>query len=45
MSVKKQQKTVLNPYGTTIIEDYERLYKEFGIQPFKPLLSQIRRLL
>lgn len=41
MPVKKQQKTVINPYGTTIIEDYERLYKEFGIQPFKPLLSQI----
>lgn len=40
MPVKKQ-KTVLNPYGTTIIEDYERLYKEFGIKPFKPLLSQI----
>ena len=41
MPVKKQQKTVINPYGTTIIEDYERLYNEFGIQPFKPLLSQI----
>jgi len=25
-----------------LIEDYERLYKEFGIQPFKPLLPQIR---
>jgi len=34
-------KTRLDPFGTTLIEDYERLYKEFGIQPFKPLLSQI----
>lgn len=41
MSGKKQRKTVLDPFGTTVIEDYERLYKEFGIQPFTSLLSQI----
>ncbi len=35
-------KTVIDPFGTTIIDDYERLYQEFGIQPFKPLLSQMR---
>jgi tryptophanyl-tRNA synthetase len=25
----------------TFVEDYERLYEEFGIQPFKPLLPEI----
>ena len=34
-------KTVIDPFGTTVIEDYERLYEEFGIQPFKPLLPQM----
>ena len=34
-------KTTLDPFGMTVVEDYERLYKEFGIQPFKPLLSQL----
>jgi len=32
---------VIDPFGTTVIEDYERLYEEFGIQPFKPLLPQM----
>jgi tryptophanyl-tRNA synthetase len=35
------KKTVLDPFGTTVVEDYERLYEEFGIQPFKPLLGQV----
>ena len=34
-------KTKLDPFGTTLIEDYERLYQEFGIQPFKPLLPEM----
>jgi len=34
-------KTVIDPFGTTVIEDYDRLYQEFGIQPLKPLLSQL----
>ncbi|MFQ6087049.1 MAG: tryptophan--tRNA ligase [Candidatus Bathyarchaeia archaeon] len=34
-------KTTLDPFGMTVVEDYERLYEEFGIQPFKPLLTQI----
>jgi len=34
-------KTILDPFGMTVVEDYERLYEEFGIQPFKPLLAQI----
>jgi len=41
MSKDPSTKTVIDPFGTTIIEDYERLYQEFGIQPFKPLLSQM----
>ena len=41
MSVNSGRKTVLDPFGTTIVEDYDRLYEEFGIQPFKPLLSQV----
>jgi tryptophanyl-tRNA synthetase len=34
-------KTTIDPFGTTVVENYERLYEEFGIQPFKPLLSEI----
>jgi tryptophanyl-tRNA synthetase len=41
MPKKKQGKTVIDPYGTTIVKDYQHLYKEFGIQPFKPLLKQV----
>jgi len=41
LSTTDDKKTVLDPFGTTIIEDYDRLYEEFGIQPFKPLLSSV----
>jgi len=41
MSTDSHSKTKLDPFGTTVIEDYERLYEEFGIQPFKPLLSEM----
>ncbi|KPV61879.1 MAG: Tryptophan--tRNA ligase [Candidatus Bathyarchaeota archaeon BA2] len=41
MSTAKKRKTVLDPWGTTIVEDYNRLYEEFGIQPFKSLLSEM----
>jgi tryptophanyl-tRNA synthetase len=42
MASKDQtRKTKLDPFGTTMIEDYERLYQEFGIQPLKPLLPKI----
>jgi len=34
-------KTRIDPFGATLIEDYERLYNEFGIQPFKPLVPEI----
>ena len=35
------KKTVLDPFGTSVVADYERLYKEFGIQSFKPFLSRV----
>jgi len=41
MAMDPSSKTRLDPFGTTVIEDYERLYQEFGIQPFKPLLPEI----
>ncbi|MEM2110566.1 MAG: tryptophan--tRNA ligase [Candidatus Bathyarchaeia archaeon] len=39
--IDTKKKTQLDPFGTTLIEDYEHLYTEFGIQPFRPLLPQI----
>ncbi len=39
---KKSEMILLDPFGTTIVKDYERLYKEFGIEPLKPLLSRIK---
>jgi tryptophanyl-tRNA synthetase len=42
MAIENQSgKTKLDPFGTTLIEDYQRLYQEFGIQQFKPLLADI----
>lgn len=41
MKSSAPSKTVIDPFGTTIVQDYDRLYQEFGIQPFKPLLSEI----
>jgi len=41
MAKDPHSKTRLDPFGTTVIEDYERLYEEFGIQPFKPLLPEM----
>ncbi len=32
---------MLDPWGTTVVEDYNRLYEEFGIQRFKLLLAQV----
>jgi tryptophanyl-tRNA synthetase len=41
LAVKNSKKTMLDPFGTTAVDDYDRLYEEFGIQPFKPLLNQM----
>lgn len=35
------RKTVLDPFGISVVADYERLYKEFGIEPFEPFLSKV----
>jgi len=35
------RKSVLDPWGTTVVEDYNHLYEEFGIQKFDPLLPRI----
>lgn len=31
---KKSGKTVINPWGNTYVEDYSKLFDEFGIEPF-----------
>jgi tryptophanyl-tRNA synthetase len=31
---KKSGKTVINPWGNTYVEDYSKLFEEFGIEPF-----------
>ncbi|MDH4221410.1 MAG: tryptophan--tRNA ligase, partial [Candidatus Bathyarchaeota archaeon] len=41
MSTAGNRKTVLDPWGTTVVEDYNRLCEEFGIQRFKSLLAEI----
>jgi tryptophanyl-tRNA synthetase len=37
----EDKKSLLDPWGTTVVEDYERLYEEFGIQKFNSLLPKI----
>lgn len=34
-------KIKLDPWGSTLIEDYSKLFDEFGISPFEPMLSKI----
>ena len=31
----------IDPFGTSSVDDYQRLYEEFGIEPFSPLLSRL----
>ncbi|UCE96474.1 MAG: tryptophan--tRNA ligase [Candidatus Bathyarchaeota archaeon] len=40
-AVDKNTKVLLDPFGTTMVEDYDHLCKEFGIEYFKPLLSKV----
>jgi tryptophanyl-tRNA synthetase len=42
LSKDSEKKTLLDPYGISIIPDYERLYAEFGIEPFEQFLPQIQ---
>lgn len=39
--LSNSKRTVLDPFGTSVVADYERLYKEFGIEPFKLLLLKV----
>jgi tryptophanyl-tRNA synthetase len=41
MEPEAHMKTVLDPFGTSIIADYERLYREFGIEPFQSLIQKV----
>lgn len=41
MMVMKHQ---INPWGGEDVKDYEKLSKEFGIQPFAPLLKRLERI-
>jgi tryptophanyl-tRNA synthetase len=31
----------IDPWGETVVEDYGRVFREFGIEPLPPILSQI----
>jgi tryptophanyl-tRNA synthetase len=31
----------IDPFGTSSVNDYERLYSDFGIEPFGPMLSKV----
>ena len=37
----KKQQSMIDPFGSTVIEDYQYLLKEFGIQAFQPLLNKV----
>jgi tryptophanyl-tRNA synthetase len=43
LSTIDDKKSLIDPWGTTVVEDYDHLYEEFGIQKFKPLLSSISK--
>ena len=32
----------INPWGSEDVKDYEQISKEFGIQPFRPLLKRMK---
>lgn len=35
-------KNIIDPFGTSSVEDYSHLFTELGIQPLKPLLPKIK---
>lgn len=43
MTVVSRKEDSIDPFGTSSVEDYEHLYKEFGIEPFGPLLSKVSK--
>lgn len=43
MTVVPRREDSIDPFGTTSVDDYERLYERFGIEPFGPLLSKVSK--
>jgi tryptophanyl-tRNA synthetase len=41
LTAADDKKSVLDPWGATVVEDYNHLYEEFGIQKFDALCSQV----
>lgn len=41
MPSDSSRKAVLDPFGTSLVTDYERLSKEFGIEPFESVLPNV----
>ncbi|MDG6222216.1 MAG: tryptophan--tRNA ligase [Candidatus Bathyarchaeota archaeon] len=41
LTAADEEKDVLDPWGTTVIKDYNHLYEEFGIQKFDEFRCQI----
>ncbi len=39
--VEKHGREVIDPWGETVVHDYARVLKDFGIEPLAPLLAQI----
>lgn len=37
-------KDQLDPWGSTVVKDYSRLMREFGIEPVEPLIPRFKRL-
>jgi tryptophanyl-tRNA synthetase len=41
LTALSKEEDSIDPFGTSSVNDYERLYREFGIEPFSSLLSKI----
>ena len=41
MTAESDRSPILDPWGTTIINDYNHLYSEFGIQKFEDLCNEV----
>lgn len=41
LTAKDDKKSVIDPWGVTVVDDYNHLYEEFGIQKFDSLCSQV----
>jgi tryptophanyl-tRNA synthetase len=42
LSLDSKNEDSINPFGTSVVTDYERLCKEFGIAPFISLLPKVQ---